>query len=73
MKREEAKTYSFFEYNTDYWKIRLGSPTLVYIADKSAKRKPFKLEEWSIHVEKSRHIKITWLDSEQVYEVACFA
>ncbi|KAI5800627.1 hypothetical protein FPQ18DRAFT_384200 [Pyronema domesticum] len=73
MKKEEAKNYSSFQTYTNYWGIRLDSPTLVYIASKVAKRTPFQLDEWSIHVEKSQRIKITWLDSKQAYEVACFA
>jgi hypothetical protein len=36
------------------------------------KRTLFKLDEWSVRVEESCRIEISWLDSKRAYEVACF-
>jgi hypothetical protein len=55
--------------------IDLSSPIVVYVEvaeTEIAKRTPFKIDEWSMHVENFRRIEISWLDSKQAYEIACF-
>ncbi|CCX06299.1 hypothetical protein FPQ18DRAFT_388000 [Pyronema domesticum] len=66
--------HSSLVHHVNLWEIRLGTPYFVYVADcKASKRTSFILDEWSIYVENSRRIEITWLDSKRAYEVACFA
>jgi hypothetical protein len=55
--------------------IDLRAPRLVRVEvaeTETAKRTPFKLGKWSMHVENFRRIEISWLDSKQAYEIACF-
>jgi hypothetical protein len=53
--------------------INLRASRLVYVEGREyAKHTPFKPDEWSMHLEDVRRIEISWINSEQAYEIACF-